>query len=399
MRHRTFFILFWSLFALFIVGLLLGDLSPIDQRYVIFNAGDDFLADFLQQIRYVWDRNPYFDDRTPLLEHIYPPLAYLPIYPISMIFHGRFPQIPTLQELQSDGLAVLLGLTFSIASALILFTLIFSAAGKRKSVASLLPLVLSGITLFSVERANLIWIAAFGVAGFFLLHDSSDPRRKTLAALSISLAASIKIFPIIALFVWLNKKDLKWFLIAGICTCTFGFLPLFFFQHAPIENTLQLIANVSDQGKYYFLHCFHSSITIPAYVCGVLRLFSPTLEESIRLGIRIPFATCGLICLFVILKRNLRIWERIFLLASAFTLISNLSMYYTTLYFLPAIYLYLRDEPSDTLFDVLFAILLTPFQLFVPTYNGYAFSIAPFTASLVIFTITARIVMSHLRST
>lgn len=398
MKHRTFFILFWSLFALFIVGLLLGDLSPIDQRYVIFRKGEDFLADFLQQIRYVWDRNPYFDERSPLLEHIYPPLAYLLIYPISMIFHGRFSQIPTLQELQSDDLTVLLGLTFSIASALILFILIFISADKRRSLACLLPLVLSGITLFSIERANLIWIAAFGVAGFFLLHDASDPKRKAWAALSISVAASIKIFPVIALFVWLNKKDLKWFLLAGICTCMFGFLPLFFFQNSPIENSLQLIANVSDQGKYYFLHCFHFSITIPAYICGVLRLFSPTLEESIRLGIRIPFTACGLICLFVILKRQLRTWERFFLLASAVTLIPGLSMYYTMLYFLPAIYLYLKDEPNNILFDVLFATLLTPFQFFVPTYDGHEFCIAPFIASLVTFTITAMIVISHLRS-
>lgn len=398
MKHRTFFILFWPLFVLFIVGLTTDCAFLADQRYAIFHAGNNFLADFLQQIRYIWNQDPYFDSQTTLSEHIYPPLAYLMITPLTTLLHGQFQSLPTLHELQSHGMARTCALAYGIGSAAVFLSAIILAAGKPRSVKNILPLVLSGIMIFSIERGNLIWTAAIGFALFLLLHESMDPRRKTVAALAIALAISLKIFPAIALVVWLNKKNIRWFLSAGICTCLLGFLPLLFFHHAPLDNALQLLENVSAQGKSYFLDSFACTVNLPGYICGGLRLFLPSLEESVRPLIRIPFVLYGLFCLFVVLTKTMARWERLFLLAAAVILVSNLSMYYTMLYFLPAVYLYLRDAPSDQLNDVLVAILLTPFQFFIPTYDGHGGSIAPCIASIVIITIAVRIMISHLKS-
>lgn len=84
MKRQSYFLwTFWSLTTLFLIDLIFG-LTSTDQTLCIFASGVDFLADFLNQIRYAWNRDPYFDDSvSPLCEHIYPPLAYLIMIPFT----------------------------------------------------------------------------------------------------------------------------------------------------------------------------------------------------------------------------------------------------------------------------------------------------------------------------
>ena len=117
MKRQTIFLwVFWFLFALFLIDLLLG-FTGIDQTRCIFASGDDFLADFLNQIRYVWNRNPYFDDSvSSLSEHIYPPFAYFLMLPFSL--GGGSP--PTLDALQSNAIVCASVLSWSLLCAFLL---------------------------------------------------------------------------------------------------------------------------------------------------------------------------------------------------------------------------------------------------------------------------------------
>ena len=382
MKRQTIFLwVFWFLFALFLIDLLLG-FTGIDQTRCIFASGDDFLADFLNQIRYVWNRNPYFDDSvSSLSEHIYPPFAYFLMLPFSL--GGGSP--PTLDALQSNAIVCASVLSWSLLCAFLLIYFLKRVTPNVRFPA-FLALLFSEAIIYSIERGNLIWFSAIGSAVFFFFYESTSKPKRLLAALGISLAIGIKVYPVFFLVLWLRKKDLRILAFSILLSAVLGFGPLLVFHHTPFENALHLLQNIKAQESLYLVHSFQHTLSATAYILSLSNrvLALPPIFATVS---SIFCFLLGGLCLFVARQVQER-WVRLFLLATAPVFIQKTLMYYNLLLFLPAICAFLDQRGEPDAFDksvaIAFAVLLTPLQFATPVINGYTLCLTPFLATVLV---------------
>ena len=390
---RTFLTTFWILFLLFVIGLVIN-IPYFDQRYVVFAKGADFLADFINNVKYSEDLNPYINS----IEHIYPPLAYVLLYPVSVLSSKVCITMPLFGMPRNDTITSV-AIIFSVTSALIFIMLLRKFMHHNRFLLTII-LCCSGVMIFSIERANLVWISVIGSTIFLLNERSPSARSRFIALIGISIAAAFKIYPAIFCVLWLNKKDLKWFLGASAATAFLGLAPLSVLENDPISNSMQLLANALGQNKFYFDCCFIHSPTLPAYLAGFMRQLHLPFDGIVTLSCW-TFKLLGLICLTLSPFCREK-WQKMFLLTSTLVFLPSITMHYTALYFLPAIVCFLDeaalDKPCvrDSIIAILFAILLSPLQFFIPTIicpdGAHSFSITPFICGIIITTVSLYIV-------
>lgn len=260
-----------------------------------------------------------------------------------------------------------------------------------------LAFLLSEATIFSIERANLIWFSAIGTALFFAFYDNTSKKKRILAAIGISIAIAFKVYPAIFLVLWLNKKDLKILAATILLSAIMGFAPLMFFQHTFIETICQLPANIKAQTDSYLIHSFYKAISPKAYLAAIPTYFFPI--PQICMAALNTFCTLfGVLCLFVARKSRDE-WVRLFLLAAAPIFIQAVTMYYGVLLFLPALYAFFNQtnkaSPFDKCIAVLFALFLTPLQFATPTVMGITICLTPCLAMTLISAIAFSLIIRH----
>ena len=208
-----------------------------------------------------------------------------------------------------------------------------------------------------------------------------------LSVLGLSIAIVTKIYPVFYVLLLIFRR--RWRLAGVVFGFSFalGFLPLLFFEHNVVENSLQLLSNVRAQGAGYFAAC-PPNLTAPAYVAAGLRVW----------GVPCPLLVALLVCCVKMLGIAAFIgvwfadeeWKRWFLVASGLLCLANFSSYYTALYVLPAICGYLARKATfhriDWLYLIAFVIILTPLQFgSIPIVND---SINPFLSAIAIYSVT-----------
>ena len=392
-RQKVFL---WFFYATFAIWLVLMFFSKTQHR-VFYGGGDDLFADFFNNVRYVADRDPYFDKTISSLEHIYPPICYLLFYPFARLIRCsgevNLPQ-DELPVFWQSSVAMASCVLFMVVSMIPFVIAIWKIIGKR--VPPLIKCLLffsflfSGIVMFSFERGNLVVLTSAALALFIVRSEDTDFKR---GKGWLSLAISMKIYPALFLSLMLQKRRFKQILFLFMATTALGFLPLLFFKHGFMENILMLMQNVKAQGAAYYDIC-NPNLTISAYVAAAARVWGvgwlALLAKVLHMGIFI----LGLASFFGVWIVDEK-WKRWFLAAAAAILCSNFSSYYTLLYMLPAVYYYLVSEKSFSRIDWLYVtacgIWLTPFQFgLVPIVHE---SINPFIAGCMIIVVVLSILL------
>jgi hypothetical protein len=363
-QKLSFCIIMTILTFLFFNGLI-NDPHGI-QLNIFFVKMDDFFADFFNNLRYISDKNPYFNTINGYGEKIYFPLAYLILYPFSCLDSYS---TMSLNEIWSSKIAIFSCLIFTIVSLAVLFVPLSSLYGKNKyKLYVLLILFFSGITLFSIERGNTIIITAGCVVNFLVLYKSPFKSYRIIALLFLSIAAVLKVYPIIFGFLLLKDKNYRAIFFCVLVTLILIFLPFVFFEHG-FSNVQKLISNIQLNTNNYGPERIYQRFGLPNLIYIVSRVINlPNNIMQFILALSqifvVVFSLISIILVFFVKER----WKEIALLVFVLIQFPVNSGFYCGLYFFPVIVLFLIKNESqklDWVYIVLFCLFLNPLQLFV----------------------------------
>lgn len=337
------------------------------QLNVYFNRCGNFLADFLNITRYTVGRNPYYLTEVGDSERAYLPFCYMLVYPFSKLSdcYGA-----DLYACQVTPIAILSAFFLMLAGCFMLLMSSFSLCERyRLSKLAVVPIMLSGVTLFTVERANLIifaWAASFFFVAYY---DSDNPKLRVFAAIMLAIAATIKVYPVIFGLLYVYKKMWKEIAIsAAICICLV-FLPFLFFEGGLLRLG-QLLLNVKvSSGTYGGPWYTYSRFGINYIVYQGLLYKGVAQELALRIALNSQVVMRVLALIAIALSFFVKEeFTKIGLLLMALMYFPDNSQVYCAAYIFVLYFIFLRDLQKisfikTVFFAVYFLILFTPFQV------------------------------------
>ena len=235
----TLAIIHWSLFVLYPNGI---------QKDVFFARLGDFMADFFNVLRYIAGGDPYFGEVGGPEQKIYLPLCYLMLYPFSRL--DNYSDM-SLAMCQNSKIALMSAVVFTLITCFFLYFSLKKLCEKYKiSNIILIPLLLSGLFVYTIERANLILVSISSIAYFIALYDSDSASERRTAIIMLAVAACIKVYPALFGLLYIRKKMYKELLYAAGVSFLLAFLPFLFFKNG-FNNIPKLISNVSINSDIY----------------------------------------------------------------------------------------------------------------------------------------------------
>lgn len=348
----------------FFAWFLLFVKEPLGTQSRIFYAGGfDLFADFFNCCRYVSERDVYFNTTNGFDQKIYLPLVFVFFYPFSRL--DDFAHF-SLEQCYSSRFG-LLGLVFSL---LMFSLLIVHSCGclcdrYKTSRVILIPVLLSSIFIFSIERANIILLAAAFLFYFLAFYDSENRRLRAFAVISIVFASIIKIYPVLFGILYLKKKQYKEIVYSVVLGLLLTFLPFLFFKHE--------FANIS---QYLFVNLRSipgvvNTFFDVSYICyriGMYLTNNYVFAERIRFIVRIFTIILAILAVvFSFLSKNKV--KSLLLITFAVLYLQKVSNFYCALYLIPAVILFFSEKNSfcarDFFLLLYFAVLFMPLRFMI----------------------------------
>lgn len=332
------------------------------QRELFFNDRNDYFMDYFNPLKFISEANPYTSTYLSLGEKIYPPLAYTILYPFSKVFDYA-------TKLPSQGRADQLGimsLVFILAiSSVIYGALLYELKNGRKIIRwlTVLALFLSGIYIFSLERANIVILSAILLTFFLLFYNSPNNVLREISLIALALAAALKIFPALfgLIFIYDKRyKDVCKLVIYGLVAV---FLPFIFFKGS-FENISYLIRNMRIYSQNYAYRGFQYRFGfIPI---GILFSDLKHINMGIPVIISELISVIYLVITVITSFRFCKKWKTILMLTCTVVSTPLGSGFYCGLYLLAPIVLFLNDDQHELVdwFYMAFMIfVLNPYQI------------------------------------
>lgn len=328
-----------------------------------FFAGfKDFLADFLNVVGYSAYGDPYnCTAYTGLSEKGYPPLTYVLLRPFAgLVDIGGYYERNYFLDMYKEPLLLLMAVIVQTVLLLILFLLIFRYARGSNLKKGLIAgaMLLSKPVLFTLERGNVILLAAVCTAYFLFHYDDSSRIRKETALIALGIAFALKLSPAALGFLLLVNKQFReavraalyglLFLLAPFLLLKGGFsnVPLFF------RNMKLLLESYgSDRGEVleYCLRELHFPAAAQ-YAAGITSAFA--------------YLICALLLFFCFFYR--RRWEKVLAVSLVLLLAPSFSGHYCVLYLIPAAVLFLTETQYRPLDWLAAGAFLLMFSLYYP---------------------------------
>ncbi len=357
-------------YLLILTALLFGALLIYNpqgrQSLLFFQQGRDMLADFLNLLVYVHDKNPYFNNYFSCSVKQSLPFVYLLFYPFSapLVLEG----ISNVRQLWLIPAAVMSAIFVTTASTLLLFLNLEKLNTLKKYThLFLFALLCSGIMLFSLERGNIIILSAACMAVFIVNYKSQTRTGRALAVISLSLMSVLKIVPVLMGFLWLFDKRYKDLLIAAGLTLFLALAPFFLCEGGFAINFAKALQNTTDSQIYMAI-----SQMLPRFGLqhSALVMFSGLpislyMWNTIALTVNI-FALGLLIFTLFKIPKIKEEWQRLCLMVLIIIFLPTQSLFYCGLYMLPVIAIFLNKKEFagfDYFYALLFFIFLMPLQI------------------------------------
>lgn len=353
-RYILFFILSLAvLSAAWFVGLVLNPNGL--QRAVFFRNTNDWFMDFYNTIYYSIDLQPY--SWGSLTNRNYLPLTYVLLYPFTLLYDEYNVEVwDTTYRARYDQLMANFGGLYLILSyALCFYALYRSLKRSRIKETSCLMILgcilLSGISLFSLDRANTVILTSALLFFFLLTYQSPNRLHRYLGCVCLSFAGVLKITP--AFFGVLLLYDKKWKEV-GVCLLSgvlLAVLPFLLLQGTFIDNVMGYVESLRRHAVVYSNGIF--GINAPTLLNVSLSL--PSWIAYLMLGISL------IVCAYFI--RNNRA-KAFLLLVLAINMFSGQQAYYSFLYLFFPLTLFLGSahKKADRLWLLFYVLVLNPFQ-------------------------------------
>ena len=351
---RLSFCILMSLFFIIFFILLIIQKGGY-QLNVVLN-GWDLFADFYNILRYIAERNPYFNEINGVAEKIYFPIAYLILYPFSLF---RDYSNMSLYEVQTDAISNL-SLVIFISFEILLFFIYLNKMNKQDKYSNLIIILIffSSIILVSIERANLAFLTSSFVVIFLIYYKSDNKIERLIALIALGLASALKIYPVLLGFLLLHERRYKDILIGSLITLFLIFLPFLFFENG-FNNIPQLIGNL----KLWKVKC---NVTSDGRF-GLSHLLYVFTKNSSNIFVNtINLITYLLILISIVYSFFIKEYWKKILLLTLITIQFPRTGYYCGVNIFPAIILFLSKEDyrkADISYLILFSLYLMPLQI------------------------------------
>lgn len=360
----VFCIIMSILIFLFLNGLIRNPQGI--QLNVFFLKLNDFFADFFNIMRYISDKDPYFNTTNGYTDKVYFPFAYMVLYPFSCLDSYS---TMSLADAWSSKIGIMSCLIFTLGSLAVLFVSLSSLYGKNKYKLWVFSMLfLSSITLFSIERGNIAIITAGCIVSFLALYKSPVKSYRIIALFFLCIAATLKVYPVLLGILLLKDKNYKAILFCSIVTLLLVFIPFSFFEHG-FSNVQQLINNLQLNTNNYGPELNFPRFSLPNLIyvgSRVVNLPNNLMQLLIAVS-QITVVALSLVSIALVFFVKDR-WKEIALIIFVIIQFPTNSAIYCGLYFFPVIVLFLiknEYKKLDWIFIILFCVFLNPFQLFV----------------------------------
>ena len=325
------------------------------QLNIVLN-GVDLFADFYNILRYIAERNPYFNEINGVVEKNYFPIAYLILYPFSLF--KNYSNM-SLYEVQTDAISNL-SLVIFISFEILLFFMYLNKMNKNDKYSNLIIILMffSSIVFFSIERANLAFLTSSFVVIFIIYYKSDNKIERLIGLIALGLASALKIYPVLLGFLLLHERRYKDILIGSLITLSLIFLPFLFFENG-FNNIPQLIGNLK-------LWKINYNVTSGGRF-GLSHLFYVFTRNSSDIFVNmINLITYLLILISIVYSFFIEEYWKKILLLTLITIQFPLTGYYCGGNIFPAIILFLSKEDYrkvDIIYLILFSLYLMPLQI------------------------------------
>lgn len=319
-----------------------------------YHGGNNLFGDFVNNLHYpTHDGGPYFDS----IWATFPPFAYTLYYLINVCYT----RVNYAYEL------VAYTLITALTCVMILYAVerIFRRR-HQGTYSSAEPLLLtlcvlcSGAMVFALERGNSVVNVLAMLLLAFALRDSRTAWKRELALVLIAVAAGFKIYPCIFGLLYLFEKRYR----EAVRLLIYGVLVFFvpFLWFGGLEGFQQFLLNQQAIQSSMRSDYFTSIPSIASYLSAE---FGWNVAVTQPLGQVIAAIFGLLLAAAIVLQRKL--WLRVMLMVSLFTLVPGWSAEYMAIYMiLPFVLFYCeeRNARTETLYAALFAcvLILLPFS-------------------------------------
>lgn len=355
------------LIGLFLICLFFPPTTSLlaHQKVLIFQDGRDLFADFFNVLRYMSDEAGFYYSQLNASDgHSGFPISLAPMYPFAqLVDYSKM----TLQDCWASHSAMLSCVVF-LVMVLFFFWDSLNRVCQKYGVSkwNLVILLCSSVFIFSVERANVIFIGAALINYYLVYYDHRDRTMRYLALTSLCLAAALKGFPALFGLLLLKERRYRDIAFCVILTLLLVFVPFLFLEHG-LDTIPQMIKNTATNSATYLhsLNCLWGFHRVIHMACLIGHVPEAAIDTIIAVA-RMVAAALVLLTIGLVLLED-RLSRQLLLIACAILLYPVNSGFYCGLYFFPVILIFLsRRETtrrSDYVILLLLCMMISPLQL------------------------------------
>ena len=355
------------LIGLFLICLFFPPTTSLlaHQKVLIFQDGRDLFADFFNVLRYMSDEAGFYYSQLNASDgHSGFPISLAPMYPFAqLVDYSKM----TLQDCWASHSAMLSCVVF-LVTVLFFFWDSLNRVCQKYGVSkwNLVILLCSSVFIFSVERANVIFIGAALINYYLVYYDHRDRTWRYLALTSLCLAAALKGFPALFSLLLLKERRYRDIAFCVILTLLLVFVPFLFLEHG-LDTIPQMIKNTATNSATYLhsLNCLWGFHRVIHMACLIGHVPEAAIDTIIAVA-RMVAAVLVLLTIGLVLLED-RLSRQLLLIACAILLYPVNSGFYCGLYFFPVILIFFsRGETtrrSDYVILLLLCMMICPLQL------------------------------------
>lgn len=361
-------VFFFTMLFLFFMWFALWCRSPNGRESnIFFGKLCDMFADFFNVLRYISEKNPYFNTVNGFSEKEYLPLAYFILYPFSLL--NNYANM-SLEDCWHSNISVFSCFLYITICLFFLFNSLQCLCKKYGLSSKIIyALFFSSVVVRSIDRANIFFLAASSLNYFLVFYDSEVKKERIFACFALAFAATLKIYPVIFILLYVASKNYKEVSLTIIIGLLLAFLPFLFFRHG-FGNILRLYENVKLANEYDFFGDFAGALARPVMFLtqNILHMEGGMIFVKITRYLILSLSVLSLSLLFI-KSETLKTWDKFVILTFSVLYFPNTNKLYTGMYIFPLVILFFatlneRIKIKNWLILVLFVIALCPFQVY-----------------------------------
>lgn len=339
----------------------------MEQWDIFFAGGGDFLADYFNSVRFVSNKDVYMN---PIGRGY---SCYLPLCYVLLLPFARIVDFSTLSlgACWSNPRAVICALSFTVISFALFFHSLKCLVKKYgASQTILVPLLLSNLTLFTLERGNWIMATAAFLYYFLAFYESESKAARYFAAASLVVASVFKVYPVLFGLLYLRKKDFKMIAFCILLGIPMTLLPFLAFKSGfkAIPTFLETLHLNSTWYQTDLNPKFAAPYLFIMLGDAIKQSFSVPAETPMTL-FKISSIVTRVICIYAILLsfKTKDIFAKLFLITMSVLYLPAHSEYYCGLYIFPLVAMFAatfkeRSKSDKIVYMLYFTLLLQDIQ-------------------------------------